>query len=152
MLLVLWIFRIQYINKQLHSVKYSIILIIKCRSYLLRNTSRTLWSKYFWIGMFGFVFLCTGELPEDGSPVPKHVGFIHIMRIVCYALQFVAYYWLHLLVNILNLHRSPQRVLLQEFNDVTLILNSHKEYMAVPLWNSNISIFFRYLLDLKNNC
>jgi hypothetical protein len=30
MILVPWIFHIQYINQQLHSVKYSIMLIIKC--------------------------------------------------------------------------------------------------------------------------
>jgi len=42
--------------------------------------------------MFGFVFLCSGELPDDGTPVPKRVGFIYIMRLVFYGLYFVALY------------------------------------------------------------
>jgi len=68
-----------------------------CRKYNETECSRILldnyWScsKYFWISMFVFVFLCSGEPLENGTPVPKHVGLIHIMRIVCCGLYFVAF-------------------------------------------------------------
>ena len=43
-----------------------------------------------------------GEFPDDGSPVPKHVGVATDHELCCMFLCIIVFYWVHCLVYILN--------------------------------------------------
>lgn len=47
------------------------------------------------------VFFCFNRLPEDDTPVPKHVGIV-TYRIALYDLYCTVFYCVHFLVNMLN--------------------------------------------------
>jgi len=50
---------------------------------------------------FGFFTLFIGEIPENGTVLPKTAAVILIM-IVFYDMQLILLYYLHLLFNILS--------------------------------------------------
>jgi len=50
----------------------------------------------------GLVFLCSARFLENRTPVPKHVGVWFLSRNVFYDLYFIVLYWVHLLVDVLN--------------------------------------------------
>ena len=58
--------------------------------------------------MLNLTLLCSGRLPEDGSPVPKHVR-VHICQKL-YDLYFIELYEVYLLADALNVRMCLVRV------------------------------------------
>ena len=64
---------------------------------------------YLFYGV-GLVFLCSRTLPEDGTPVPKHVTFCYLSRVVFYQVTF--------LVNVLITPNVPKLSTEQQHKDL----------------------------------
>jgi hypothetical protein len=59
------------------------------------------------------VILCVHRLPEDGTPVPKHVGACTYPEL-CFMICFFLFYQVNLLVNLLNVRKCTVRVKQEE--------------------------------------
>jgi hypothetical protein len=59
---------------------------------------------------------CFSTLPEDGSPVPKLTGVDTMNCILWYVLCCVLFYWVHFLVNVLNIRQCTVCVTRAELN------------------------------------
>jgi len=72
-------------------------------SYMFRHWSAIFESDQYLEWRVGIVFPCFIRLLEDVTPVPKHLGggtYNELYAVICVLLH--VFYWLHLLVNILN--------------------------------------------------
>jgi hypothetical protein len=67
--------------------------LFKQRTQVQRVNPDTDRPRSTWIDVLDLCFFFFNKLPEDSTPVPKHVG---VDTIKFYGLYFIVYYWVHL--------------------------------------------------------